>query len=140
MAPATNHPTIVEALAAVSADTGAVRKDSRNAAQGFNFRGIDAIVNAVQPNLVKHKVVVVPEVVSIEHTTAQTAKGATMNVQHGTVAYTFYGPAGDALRAVVAAESFDSGDKGTAKFMSVAFRTALLQVLALPTDDPEPDS
>ena len=34
----------------------------------------------------------------------------------------------------------DSGDKATAKAMSVAFRTALLQALALPTDEPDPDS
>jgi hypothetical protein len=34
----------------------------------------------------------------------------------------------------------DSGDKATAKAMSVAYRTALLQVLCLPTDEPDPDS
>jgi hypothetical protein len=31
-------------------------------------------------------------------------------------------------------------DKATAKAMSVAYRTFLLQVLALPTDDPDPDA
>ena len=40
----------------------------------------------------------------------------------------------------VAAEAWDSGDKAAPKAMSVAFRTALLQALALPTDDPDPDS
>ena len=34
----------------------------------------------------------------------------------------------------------DSGDKATPKAMSVAFRIALLQALALPTDEPDPDS
>jgi hypothetical protein len=33
----------------------------------------------------------------------------------------------------------DSGDKATAKAMSVAFRTALLQVFFLPTDEKDPD-
>jgi hypothetical protein len=32
------------------------------------------------------------------------------------------------------------GDKAAPKAMSVAFRTALLQALALPTDEPDPDS
>lgn len=56
------------------------------------------------------------------------------------------GPSGDlmitedSLEAVVYAESLDSGDKATAKAMSVAFRSALLQVLAIPTHDPDPDS
>jgi hypothetical protein len=34
----------------------------------------------------------------------------------------------------------DSGDKATAKAMSVAMRTALLQALCLPTDEPDPDA
>lgn len=34
----------------------------------------------------------------------------------------------------------DSGDKATAKAMSVAFRTALLQALCLPTDEIDPDA
>jgi hypothetical protein len=34
----------------------------------------------------------------------------------------------------------DAGDKATAKAMSVAFRTALLQSLSLPTDDVDPDA
>jgi hypothetical protein len=34
----------------------------------------------------------------------------------------------------------DSGDKAIAKAMSVAFRTALLQTLALPTDEADPDT
>jgi len=40
----------------------------------------------------------------------------------------------------VCAESMDSGDKATAKAMSVAYRTALLQTLCLPTDDVDPDA
>src|SRR5690606_34079164 len=35
-------------------------------------------------------------------------------------------------------EAMDSGDKATSKAMSVAFRTALIQALALPTDEPDP--
>ena len=44
------------------------------------------------------------------------------------------------MSGLVAAEAFDSGDKATAKAMSVALRTFLLQLLALPTDEPDPDS
>ena len=40
----------------------------------------------------------------------------------------------------VAAESWDTGDKAMPKAMSVAMRTALIQALALPTDEPDPDS
>ena len=37
--------TIYQALSAVMGDVQAVGKDGRNTQQGFNFRGIDAVVN-----------------------------------------------------------------------------------------------
>lgn len=132
--------TVIQALNAVAADVGAVRKGERNQMQGFNFRGIDAVVNAVSGPMRRHGVVVVPEVVSVDLRESRTAKGTTMQNVHLIVDYQFYGPTGDSVTARVAAESFDSGDKATAKAMSVAFRTALLQVLCLPTDEPDPDA
>ncbi|HEY8590218.1 MAG TPA: ERF family protein, partial [Naasia sp.] len=56
------------------------------------------------------------------------------------VRFTFIGPLGDRLSVVTPGESMDDSDKGTAKAMSVAMRTALLQTFALPTDDPDPDA
>ena len=78
---------------------------------------------------------VAPTVLEKELKESRTAKGAVMANVYLTVKYTFYGPRGDSISATVASESFDSGDKATAKAMSVAFRTALLQTLALPTDE-----
>lgn len=128
-------PTVVQALSAVMSDVGAVRKEQVNQHQRFNFRGVDAVVNAVSPALRKWGVVVAPTLLEKELKESKTAKGAIMANVYVTVRYTFYGPAGDKIEATVAAESFDSGDKATAKAMSVAFRTALLQTLALPTDE-----
>ena len=131
---------VVAALSAVMADVGGVGKDGVNHAQKFHFRGIDAVVNAVSPALRKHGVVVMPHVVAESHETASTKSGAVMNTVHVTVDYRFHGPdGGEPLVCRVVAESFDSGDKATAKAMSVAFRTALLQALCLPTSDPDPD-
>lgn len=132
--------TVREALTAVMIDVGAVRKDGRNSQQGFNFRGIDAVVSAVSPALRKHGVVVTPHLVSLDRRAITTAKGAAMNGIDVIVTYRFTGPEGDSLEATVPGEAFDSGDKATAKAMSVAFRTALLQALALPTDDVDPDA
>ena len=53
---------IIKLLSAVMEDAGAVRKSERNTHQNFNFRGIDAVVNAVSPALRKHGVVVLPTV------------------------------------------------------------------------------
>ena len=133
--------TAVQALSAVMADVQAVRKGERNAQQGFNFRGVDAVVNAVGPAFRTHGVVVGSEVLSHTFTEVEVGtKRTPMGHAMVTVRYRFYGPAGDFVEASAAAEAMDSGDKATAKAMSVAYRTALIQALALPTDEPDPDA
>lgn len=131
--------TVYQALAAVMAEVREVRKGERNKQQGFNFRGIDAVVNAVGPALRKHGVVIAPTKTEHHIASKTTAKGTPMNFVTVTVDYTVFGPDGDHFTGQVSAESFDAGDKGTAKAMSVAYRTFLLQALCLPTDDPDPD-
>lgn len=137
----TEKKPIQEALAGVMEDVRAVRKSDQNSHQRFMFRGIDAVMNAVGPALRKHGVVVMPTGI-LERTVdqAQTKNGAINYITRVTVEYTFTGPAGDKLTAVVPGEAMDMQDKGTAKAMSVAFRTCLLQALCLPTDEPDPDS
>ena len=137
--PTGETPTVVQALSLVMADIGAVAKSGVNQQQKFYFRGVDAVVNAASPAFRRRGVVVIPTLLEKSRTSSQTKSGSTLNVVEVTVKYTFHGPAGDSVCAVVAAEAFDSGDKATAKAMSVAFRTALLQTLALPTDEADPD-
>ncbi|MCY4726733.1 ERF family protein [Nocardioides sp. STR2] len=137
---ATETPTVSAALVRVMADVGAVGKDGFNNQQGFNFRGIDAVMKAVHPALVRHGVVVVPDLQTVAYDAATTRSGGNLTLCRVVVAFVFTGPAGDTLRATVAAEAMDSGDKATAKAMSVAFRTALIQSLTMPTDEPDPDA
>ena len=133
--------SIAQSLNEVMKEVGAVKKNDRNASQGFNFRGIDAVVNAVSPALQKHGVIVVPSVEDYEYASVEIGKNRTvMGHVKVKVTYTFIGAGGDSIKATVVGEAMDSGDKATAKAMSVAFRTALLQTLSLPTDEPDPDS
>lgn len=134
-------PTIVQSLNEVMKAVGAIAKSDRNSAQGFNFRGIDSVVNAVSPQLQKHGVIVMPSVEEYDYSNVEIGKNRTvMGHVKVRVTYTFVGPEGDAIKATVVGEAMDSGDKATAKAMSVAFRTALLQSLCLPTDDVDPDA
>lgn len=134
------QPTIHRALADVMRSVKAVGKDGVNKAQGFNFRGIDGVLNVVGPALRTHGVIALPVVEDVTYNTVEVGKNRTlMREVTMRVRYTFIGPDGGTLDAVVVAESMDSGDKATAKAMSVAFRSALLQVLAIPTHDPDPD-
>lgn len=140
--PTGETPTVVQALSAVMADVRSVAKKEKNTSQGggFLFRGIDAVMNAVGPALRTHGVVVTPHLDQIDRREGRTSNGRTLNYVAVIVTYTFTGPAGDTMTATVPGEAFDSGDKATAKAMSVAFRTCLLQALTLPTDEADPDA
>lgn len=132
------------ALNNVMRDVGAVKKNDRNDFQNFMFRGVDAVVNAVYPALVEHKVTVQPKVLQYDYSTIDVGKGnqsKPMGHARVIVEYTFTSAEdGSSASAAAAGEAFDSGDKATPKAMSVALRTALLQALMLPTDEPEPDA
>ena len=132
--------TVHQALSKVMAEVQAVRKDSKNQAQRFNFRGIDAVMNAVGPALRKHGVTILPEDVEVHRSNGTTANGKQTAEVVLKVTYRVYGPAGDSIHGKVAAEAMDFGDKAIAKAMSVAYRTFLLQALTIPTDDPDPDN
>lgn len=129
-----------EAVKAVMEKVRAVGKDGINQQQRFRFRGIDATVNALSPVMREVGLTVHPVLVSKDRGQAQTGKGAMMNTVDVVVDYVFTGPAGDTFTARAPGEAFDSGDKATAKAMSVAFRTCLLQTFALPTEDNDPDA
>lgn len=128
-------------LPQIKDEIGAVGKDDRNSQQGFNFRGVDAVVNAVAPVLITYGVTVLPNVRSYDFGTVEVGQRRTpMGHARVVVEYTFIGPDGDTLTCSAPGEAMDSGDKATAKAMSVAYRTALLQALSLPTTDTDPDA
>lgn len=131
---------IHEAITAVMRSVTVVRKEDRNTTQNFSFRGIDSVLKAVGPALREHGVIVAPYVLSHDSKTVLVGRNQTpMEAVLLLVRYTFTGPEGDTLEAVVPGQAMDAGDKSFSKAMSVAFRTALLQTLALPTDEPDPD-
>jgi len=134
--------SIFEIFADVKREVGPVGKDSRNTTQNFNYRGIDAVVNAAAKALDTHGVITVPMLDQYDYDgNVEVGKNRSlMGHVMVQVTYRFYGPAGDHFDAKVPGEAMDSGDKATAKAMSVAYRIALLQTLNLPTDEADPDS
>jgi hypothetical protein len=133
-------PSVEQALVAVKKAVGAVRKTERNQQQGFNFRGVDAVVNAAAPALNEHGVIILPEVQDYTYEVVEIGRNKT-SMGHVVlrVKFRFVGPKGDAVSATTIGEAMDSGDKAFSKAHSIAYRIALLQVLNLPTDEPDPD-
>ena len=132
---------IFESLSKVMADCGVVGKDSVNQQQKFKYRGIDAVMNAINPALVKNKVFVVPEVLEQTREERESRNGGNLIYSICKVKYTFYAEDGTNISAVVIGEGMDSGDKATNKAMAIAFKYALFQVFCIPTEEmPDPDA
>lgn len=126
---------IYQAINAVMKDCGAVGKDSRNPQQGYQYRGIDAVMNALNPALTKNHVFVAPEVLEQTREERQTSKGGLLIYSIVKVRYTFFAEDGSSVSAVVMGEGMDSGDKATNKAMSAAFKYALFQTFCIPTEE-----
>jgi hypothetical protein len=139
MSTSTNTPTIYQALAQVMRNVSAIAKLGRNTAQGFAFRGIDQVYDALHGPLAEAGVFIVPEIMSIERSEVATRNGGTMSHVVVTIKYHFIGPAGDEVVAVVAGEAADSGDKAISKAMSMAFKYAAFQVFSIPLGEKDAD-
>ncbi|MEY8381949.1 ERF family protein [Christensenellaceae bacterium 44-20] len=132
---------IYEAIPAIMQELGAIEKGKRNVKQGFMYRGVDDVMNALNPLLAKYKVFVVPEVLEQTREEHKTAKGGLLIYSICRVRFTFWASDGSNLQTVVIGEGMDSGDKATNKAMSVAFKYACFQVFCIPTEEmPDPDS
>ncbi len=135
---------VVEAIIEVMRLVKAVGKDGRNESQGFNFRGIDGVLNAVGPAMRDVGLLCFPhcrELTASEVTVGQRNTKMSHQLLDITYRFTYSDADGEItnLDVLVHGESMDSGDKSVSKAYSVAYRTALIQTLSLPTTERDPD-
>lgn len=128
-----------QAMRAVMQDVTSLGKNQENDHQGFKFRGIDDVMQIFGPSMRAHGLRCIPVDIDAKQGEKQTRNSVAKTIDL-VVTYRWYGPDGSHFDSKVAAESFDSGDKATAKAMSVALRTLFLQAFCLPTNEPDPDS
>lgn len=132
---------IFETINAVMEEIGAVGKNSRNEQQKYMYRGVDDVMNALNPAFIKHKLLMVPEVVSQKREERQTANGKNIIYSVLSVKYTFYAEDGSSIYTIVPGEGMDSGDKASNKAMSSAFKYACFQTFCIPTEEmKDPDA
>lgn len=133
---------IYETIPKIMESIGAVTKDKKNTSgQPFNYRGIDDVMNALNPAMTKFKLFVVPEVLEQLREERTSKNGTALIYSVCKIKYTFYAEDGSNVSATVIGEAFDSGDKATNKAMSIAFKYACFQVFCIPTEEmKDPDS
>ena len=138
---AENTPLIFKKIIEVMADINAIGKDRRNQQQGFQFRGIDDVMNELHSSLAKCGVFVLPKVLEETRTTGKTSRGGDMFYTRLKINFGFYAEDGSHVDAVVIGEAMDTGDKASNKALSIGLKYAMLQVFCIPTEDEkDPDA
>lgn len=132
---------IYKRMAAVMAKIGAISKDSTNQQQGFKYRSIDSVYNALNPLLAEQGIFTMPEVLDARREERTTPKGTVLMFTCLRMKYTFYAPDGSSVFCIVEGEGMDSGDKSSNKAMAIAHKYALLQAFCVPTEEQkDPDA
>ena len=113
-----------------------IRKSRNNQQQGYKFRGIDEVLNALSAILAAEKLVIIPHVQSRDVSERQTKSGGALFSVVVRVEYTFVS-AEDGSRETVGpfdGEAMDSADKATNKAMSAAYKYMAIQTFCIPTE------
>jgi len=128
---------VYKAIAAVQAElaTDGISKDHKNSQQGYNFRGIDDVYNALAPVLSKHGLCILPRILSREMIERQTKTGNALFYVTVDAEFDFV-CAEDGSKHTVKTygEAMDSADKATNKAMSAAYKYAAFQSFCIPTE------
>lgn len=117
---------IYEAIPKIMAEIGAIGKNQRNTQQNFMFRGIDAVMNGINPALIKHGVFIVPEVMEQTREERTTAKGSKLIYSICKIKFSFCAEDGSHVDAITIGEGMDSGDKATNKAMLAVLNLSTL--------------
>lgn len=130
---------IAEKMVDVIRDLTHVAKAQHNRQQNFDFRGIDDLFNAIGPALRTHGVFILPTVQDAESVEVRNKNGNVGYRTILTVSYQFVAEDGSSVNAMGRGEAIDWSDKSISKAMQMALKYVLIQVFALPTNEPDPD-
>ncbi len=135
---------VYQAINAVQAELAkaGITKDKRNQQQGYNFRGIDDVYNALSPLLAKHGLCILPRILTRDVQERQTQKGGVLFYVTVEAEFDFVAAEDGSTHVVrTFGEAMDSADKATNKAMSAAYKYAAFQAFAIPTEaDNDADS
>ena len=131
---------IHQAMVAVASDLSkiGIAKDRKNEQQGFRFRGIDDVMNAVSPLFAKHEIVFLPRYTDYPDVERVTKTGATLIYSKVKGEFTFVSAKdGSSVSVTTFGVAMDAADKSTNKSMSAALKYCLLETFLIPTESSE---
>lgn len=134
--------TAINAVQAEFCSSGGISKDRKNQQQGYSFRGIDDVYNALSPLLAKHGLVIIPRHISRSCEERTTSKEKILFYVTVESEFDIISAADGSVHVARAfGEAMDSADKATNKAMSAAYKYMAMQLFAIPTEgDNDADS
>jgi hypothetical protein len=127
------YACIVNVSAEIAKD--GISKTRTNQQQGYKFRGIDEVQNALAPLLAKHGLVILPRMIERGMTERQSKSGGSLFCVVVEVEFDFVCAADGSTHTVrMFGEAMDSADKATPKAASAAYKNAAFQVFCIPTE------
>lgn len=133
-------PMIYSAICGVMEDVGVIGKNDMNKQQGFKYRSIDAVMNALNPAMIKNKIFCTPEILEQIREERKTRSGGNSIYSICKIRYRFFAVDGSYVDAIVMGEGMDSGDKASNKALSAGFKYACFQTFCIPTEELMSDS
>lgn len=101
----------------------------------YKFRGIDDIYNALAPFLAEHNLCILPRMISRECVERVSKNGGALFYTTVEAEFDFVSGEDGSMHTVKTfGEAMDSGDKGTNKAMSAAYKYAAFQSFCIPTE------
>ena len=135
---------VYQAIGAVSAAMSAdgIAKGRKNQQQGYSFRGIDDVLNALSSALVQAGLVILPRCTERIVVERETAKGGALFNVTCRVEFDLVSTEDGSTHTVATyGEAMDSADKATNKAMSAAYKYLALLVFCIPTEaSPDTDA
>lgn len=128
---------VYKAIASVAAKLAkeGIGKDRKNEQQGYRFRGIDDVYNALAPIIAEEGLCILPDVLEREVVERTNHKGTALFYVTVKVAFHFVASQDGSQHVVTTyGEAMDSGDKATNKAMSAAYKYAAMQAFCIPTE------
>jgi hypothetical protein len=119
-----------------------IGKDRKNTQQGFMFRGIDDLYNALAPILAKNQLCVLPRMTGRTMTERQAKSGGALYDVVVEAEFDIVSAEDGSKHTIKTfGEAMDSADKATNKAMSAAYKYAAIQAFCIPTEgDNDADS
>ena len=135
--------SVYSAIIAITSELApqGIAKSRFNAADQYHYRSIDDVLDRLSPLLAKHRLCILPRVLERSETErAGLGEGLLLQVTLKIAFELVSADDGSSHTVEAFGEALDPADKGSAKAMSAAYKSAMLQTFCIPVSGEDADA